>query len=125
MEHPVVSIKTYVSVFVALMVLTALTVFVAFVDFGHGLLNDLVAMTIAVIKALLVLVIFMHLKYSARLLWLIAASSVVWLVIMVGLTLTDYRSRDWIESQAQRGLPWAANPPIEQPAVATPPSSGH
>ena len=125
MEHPVVSIKTYVSVFASLMVLTALTAFVAFVDFGHGLLNDLVAMTIAVIKALLVLVIFMHLKYSARLLWLIAASSVVWLVIMVGLTLTDYRSRDWIESQAQRGLPWAANPAIEQPADATPPSSGH
>lgn len=120
MEHPVVSIKTYVSVFVALMAFTALTVFVAFIDFGHGLLNDLVAMTIAVIKALLVLVIFMHLKYSAKLLWLIAGSSVVWLVIMIGLTLTDYESRSWMESKAQRAIPWATNPPVEQPAMAEP-----
>lgn len=116
MHHPVVSVKTYVLVFLALMGLTALTVFVAFIDFGHGLLNDLVAMTIAVIKATLVLVIFMHLRYSARLLWLIAGSSVVWLIIMVGLTLTDYRSRDWLESQYHRGMPWSANPVIEQPA---------
>jgi cytochrome c oxidase subunit 4 len=67
-------------------------------------------MTIATTKALLVLVIFMHLKYSARLLWLIAGSSVVWLVVMVGLTLADYRSREWIESQMHRAIPWTANP---------------
>ncbi len=125
MEHPVVSIKTYVSVFLALMFFTALTVFVAFIDFGHGILNDVVAMTIAVIKALLVLIIFMHLKYSAKLLWLIAGSSVVWLIIMVGLTLTDYESRSWMESQAQRALPWAANPAVEQPAAVEPPATGH
>jgi len=117
MEHPVVSIKVYISVFAALMVLTFLTVYVAFQDFGHGLLNDLVAMSIAVIKALMVVVIFMHLKYSARLLWLIAGSSVVWLIVMIGLTLTDYRSRDWLESKYQRGTPWLANPPIEQPVA--------
>jgi len=123
MEHPVVPVKTYVSVFAALMVLTALTVYVAFIDFGHGLLNDLVAMTIAVIKAMLVLVIFMHLKYSARILWLIAGSSVVWLMVMIGLTLTDYRSREWIESQLHRAAPWTSGPAIEQPAE--PAASGH
>jgi cytochrome c oxidase subunit 4 len=125
MHHPVVSVKTYLSVFAVLMVLTALTVYVAFIDFGHGLLNDLVAMTIAVIKALFVLVIFMHLKYSARILWLIAGSSVVWLIVMIGLTLTDYRSREWIESQLHRGAPWTSQPPLEQPAAPAPSGGGH
>lgn len=113
MEHPVVPVKTYVTVFLALMALTGLTVYVAFMDFGHGLLNDLVAMTIAVTKALLVLVIFMHLKYSARLLWLVAGSSVIWLFIMFGLTLTDYKSRTWLESQMHRGVEWVAHPDAE------------
>ncbi len=125
MEHPVVPVKTYVMVFAALMALTALTVFVAFIDFGHGLLNDSVAMTIAVIKALLVLVIFMHLKYSAKIIWLIAGCSVVWLLIMIGLTLTDYHSRDWKESQIQRAIPWQANPQAEQPVKAAPAEAGH
>ncbi len=118
MDHPVVPVKTYVTVFLGLMALTALTVLVAFIDFGHGLLNDLVAMSIATVKALLVLVIFMHLKYSARLLWLIAGSSVVWLAVMIGLTLADYRSREWIESQMHRAVPWVA-----QPAIPDPPAS--
>lgn len=125
MEHPVVSVKTYVSIFLALMALTGLTVYVAFLDFGHGLLNDLVAMTIAVTKALLVLVIFMHLKYSARLLWLIAGSSVIWMIVMIGLTLTDYKSRHWLESQMHRGIEWIAHPDAEseKPAIETP--AGH
>ncbi len=123
MDHPVVPVKTYLTIFGALMVLTALTVWVAFIDFGHGLLNDTVAMSIAVLKALLVLVIFMHLKYSAKILWLIAGSSVIWMIIMIGLTLTDYRSREWIESQAHRAIPWASNPPIEQAAPAA--DDGH
>lgn len=114
MKHHIVSVKTYLAVFLLLMALTALTVYVAFIDFGHGLLNDLVAMTIAIIKAMFVVVIFMHLKYSAKLLWLIAGSSIVWLIVMIGLTLADYRSREWIESQYHRAIPWEANPPIEQ-----------
>jgi cytochrome c oxidase subunit 4 len=124
MEHPVVSVKTYVSIFLALMILTALTVYVAFMDFGHGLLNDLVAMTIAVTKAMFVLVIFMHLKYSARLLWLIAGSSVVWMIVMIGLTLADYKSRDWIESKMQRGIEWVAHPEPEGAEPADKPA-GH
>jgi len=110
MSHHVVSVKTYIGIFVALMVLTGLTVIVAFLDFGHGLLNDLVALTIAVTKAFLVVAIFMHLKYSARILWLAVFSSVVWMIIMIGLTLADYKSRTWVESQMQRGVPWEAHP---------------
>ena len=53
MDHPIVPVKTYLAVFFSLMVLTFLTVYVAFLDFGHGLLNDLVAMSIATAKALL------------------------------------------------------------------------
>lgn len=113
MEHHVVSIKAYLAVFFALMVLTALTVWVAFMDFGHGLLNDLVAMSIATAKALLVLVIFMHLKYSARFLWLIAGSSVIWMIVMIGLTLADYRSREWIESKLHRGEKWSVTAPVQ------------
>jgi cytochrome c oxidase subunit IV len=120
MEHHVVSVKTYLTIFFALMGLTALTVVVAFMDFGHGLLNDLVAMSIATTKALLVLVIFMHLKYSARLLWLIAGSSVVWMVVMIGLTLADYRSREWIESKLHRGESWS----VTAPAVQAPDAPG-
>lgn len=110
MSHHVVSVKTYIGIFLALMVLTALTVYVAFLDFGHGLLNDLVAMTIAVTKAFLVVAIFMHLKYSARILWLAVFSSIVWMVVMIGLTLADYKSRVWVQSQMQRGVPWEAHP---------------
>lgn len=125
MDHHVVSVKTYIAIFLALMVLTALTVYVAFLDFGHGLLNDLVAMTIAVAKALLVLVIFMHLKYSARILWLIAGSSVIWMIIMIGLTLADYKSRAWLESQMQRGIEWVAHPAPEGEKPMEAPKSSH
>lgn len=122
MEHPVVPVSTYLKVFGALMALTALTVAVAFVDWGF--LNDVVAMTIAVAKALLVVAIFMHLKYSARLLWLIAGSSVVWFIVMVGLTLSDYRSRDWMLDTGMRPQPWesvpaeAMTPPAEPAGAA-------
>jgi cytochrome c oxidase subunit 4 len=108
MEHPVIPVSLYLKVFAALMVLTALTVVVAFIDWGF--LNDVVAMTIAVTKALLVVAIFMHLKYSAKLLWLIAGSSVVWFIVMVGLTLSDYRTRDWLTQEGQRPEPWQSVP---------------
>lgn len=124
MSHHVVSVKTYVSVFLALMVLTALTVYVAFLDFGHGLLNDLVALTIAVTKAFLVVAIFMHLKYSARILWLAVFSSIVWMIVMIGLTLADYKSRVWVESQMQRGIPWQAHPEA-LPSVEEQPAAHH
>lgn len=107
MSHHVVSIKAYVAVFLALMVLTALTVYVANINFGF--LNDVVAMSIAVVKMMLVIMIFMHLKYSARLLWLVAGSGFLWLLIMFALTLSDYRSREWIESQVTRPDMWVAS----------------
>ena len=61
-----------------------------------GALNTPVALTIAVLKALLVILFFMHVKDSPRLTWLVVASGFVWLGIMIALTLSDYLSRGWL-----------------------------
>ena len=90
-----ISIKGYLAVFVALLVLTALTTGVAFIDLG-GIGNVAVALTIAVIKAVLVALYFMHLHYSSRLTMVFAAAGIFWLGIMIVLTLSDYLSRDWV-----------------------------
>jgi cytochrome c oxidase subunit 4 len=81
-------------VFVSLLVLTATTVAVAFVDMGP--LNNLVAMGIAGLKASLVILFFMHVRYSTKLTSLVIASGLFALLIMVGLTLVDYATRGWL-----------------------------
>jgi cytochrome c oxidase subunit 4 len=98
MSEHIVPRKTYFTVFGALLVFTALTVFAANQDFGR--MNDVVAMTIAVTKMMLVLLFFMHVRYSSRLIWVIVASMFFWLLILLLLTLTDYTSRDWFSSGA-------------------------
>ena len=77
------------------MVLTALTVFVAQFDLEKywGPLNIIVAMTIAVIKATAVVMIFMHVRWSSKLTQLIIVSGIFWLVILLVLTYTDYSVR--------------------------------
>lgn len=89
-EH-VSSPRLYVLIFAALMVLTAATVWVAYFDFG--VLNDVVALSIAMAKALLVVLFFMHVKYSTRMTALTAIAGLVWLGILIGLTLNDYLTR--------------------------------
>jgi cytochrome c oxidase subunit 4 len=89
------STKTYLGVFAALLVLTALTTGVAFVDLGR-IGNISVALTIAVVKAVLVMLYFMHLRYSSRLTILFAGAGGYWLGIMLALTLSDYISRGWV-----------------------------
>ncbi|HEV8577920.1 MAG TPA: cytochrome C oxidase subunit IV family protein [Thermoanaerobaculia bacterium] len=89
-EH-VTSRKIYFLVFGALMVLTIVTWLVAQVDLGWA--NDVVALTIAVIKALLVLLFFMHVRYSTRMTILTATAGFFWLVILIGITLSDYLTR--------------------------------
>jgi cytochrome c oxidase subunit 4 len=93
MSEHIVPRKVYFVVFGALMVGTAITVLAAQVDFGA--MNDVVAMTIAVTKMTLVLLYFMHVRYSSRLIWVIVAASFFWLVVMIALTLGDYSSRTW------------------------------
>jgi cytochrome c oxidase subunit 4 len=85
----------YYAVFGALIVGTALTVGAAFVDLGA--LNNVVMLLIASVKALLVILFFMHVRWSTRLTWVVAASGFVWLIILFGLTMTDYLTRGWVE----------------------------
>src|SRR5262245_10988944 len=91
MSDHVVPTRIYYIIFLALMVCTAITVGVAFVDLGR--LNAVVAMTIAVLKATLVVLFFMHLKYGTRLTWVVVVAGLFWLGIMLALTLGDYASR--------------------------------
>ena len=93
MSEHIVSKKVYFVIFGALMVLTALTVWVANINLGSEKLNTVVALAIAVTKAMLVVLYFMHVRYSSRLTWVVVAGGFLWLMIMVGLTMSDYLSR--------------------------------
>jgi cytochrome c oxidase subunit IV len=93
MSNHVVPPRTYYLIFLTLMVCTAITVAVAFVDLGP--LNAIVAMTIAVLKATLVVLFFMHVKYSTRLTWAVVLGSVFWLGILIVMTAGDYLTRAW------------------------------
>ena len=85
--------STYYAIFGALMVLTGVTVGVAFIHLGR--LNFPVALAIAVTKATLVILFFMHVKYSPRLTWAVVIGSVFWLGILLVLTMGDYLTRGW------------------------------
>ena len=91
--------STYYAVFGALMVLTAITVGVAFIHLGT--LNFPVALGIAIFKATLVILFFMHVKYSSRLTKMIVGMAFFFLAILLLLTLTDYGSRGWYASDSR------------------------
>jgi cytochrome c oxidase subunit 4 len=96
MSEHIVSKKLYFVIFGALMVLTLLTVWVANIDLGSEKLNTVVALAIAVTKAVLVVLYFMHVRYSSRLTWIVVAGGFLWLAIMVGLTMSDYLTRGFL-----------------------------
>lgn len=91
MSHHVVPIRVYVSVFIALMVLLALTIGVALLDLGP--LSVPIALTIAAVKAFLILLYFMHVRYSSHIAWIYAGAGFFWLLILIVLTMSDYLSR--------------------------------
>jgi cytochrome c oxidase subunit IV len=93
MSHHVVSWKVYLGVFLALVALTVITVWVAGHDFGD--FNLVVALGVAITKATLVVLYFMHARYSERLTHVVIVSSLVFFAILVFLLLTDYLSRPW------------------------------
>ena len=93
MSEHIVPTRVYYTIFAILMVCTAITVGVAFVDLGP--LNTIAALGIAVFKAVLVVLFFMHVKYSTRLTWAVVVGSVFWLGIMLALTMGDYLTRGW------------------------------
>ena len=81
----------YYRIFAALLMLTLLTVGVAYLDLG--VLNTVIALTIATGKALLVVLFFMHVRYSSRLTWVVVSASVFWLLLLLVFTLSDYLTR--------------------------------
>lgn len=95
MSEHIVHPRVYITIFLALMLGTGLTVLAAFRDFP-GPLNAVVAMTIAVVKATLVILYFMHVRYSSRLIWLIISAALFWLAILFALTISDYWTRSWL-----------------------------
>lgn len=94
-EH-IVSVKVYLMIFLSLMLGTALTIWAGLQDFP-GPMNVVIALTIAVIKATLVVLYFMHVRYSSRLIWVIFASALFWMGILFALTFSDYWTRHWFQ----------------------------
>ncbi len=93
MSEHIVPVKTYVMVFLALMIGTAITTAAAFVDLGP--FNGIVALVIAMTKAVLVILFFMHIKYSSKMTRVTVISAGAFLLILLALTMTDYISRPW------------------------------
>ena len=92
MSEHVVALKTNVAVWVVLLALTGITTGIAFVDLGP--LNTIVALVIATCKALLVVLIFMHVKYASdKLVKVVVISAVFFLLLLLGLSLADYSTR--------------------------------
>lgn len=94
MAERTVPTSTYNAVFAALIVLTVLTVGASFLELGNW--HTAVGLVFAVAKASLVALFFMHLLYSTRLTWVVAAAGLYWLGILLVLTLSDYLTRGWL-----------------------------
>jgi cytochrome c oxidase subunit 4 len=103
-EH-VDPLKSYIAVFVALLLLLVLTVGVYQVDMG--VMNTVIALLIASCKGLLVMLVFMHLRHGTKLTWVIAGVGFVFLSIMITFTFADYLSRNAIPEQVKEPGPMA------------------
>jgi cytochrome c oxidase subunit 4 len=101
MAGHVVSVRVYLGVFLALLSLTGLTTWVSYFDLGP--MNTVVALAIAAAKMLLVILYFMHVKYSSDLTRLVILAGFFWFAILVALTLSDELTRNWTPSAA----PWS------------------
>ena len=87
----VVPLRVYLTVFATLLLLTGVTTAVAFVDLGR--LNTIIMLTIAVTKATLVVLYFMHVRYSDHLTWLVVGGAFAWLALLIGGTMSDVVTR--------------------------------
>lgn len=92
-EHHIVTPLQYAYVYVALLVFTGLTVGAAYIDMGWA--NPVLALGIATIKAVLVLLFFMHVVYQSRLIKMTVATGFFIFLVLVTMTMTDYISRSW------------------------------
>ena len=94
MSEHITSVKSYLTVYVILMALLLLTVGAAFVDLGP--FNFPTSMAIAVVKAVFIILIFMHVKHNEPLVKVFAVAAFLWLAILIALSLADYFSRGWL-----------------------------
>ncbi|HEX3438617.1 MAG TPA: cytochrome C oxidase subunit IV family protein [Pseudacidobacterium sp.] len=92
-EHHIVSPKVYLVIFGALLMFTGLTVAASYLELG--IFNPIVAIAIACTKAVLVILFFMHVKYSSRLTKLTVAAGFFTFLVLITMSLTDYISRAW------------------------------
>jgi cytochrome c oxidase subunit 4 len=93
MSAHILAKRVYYTIFAILMFCTYLTVQIAFFDLGP--LNTIAALGIACFKATIVMLFFMHVKYSTRLTWAVVLGSIFWFGILIVLTMSDYLTRVW------------------------------
>ncbi len=91
MTGKIVPRTIYYRVGLALLALLLLTVAIAFINLGQ--FNIVVALTIAIVKAVLVVLYFMHVRYSSRIMWVFASAGFFWLLILFVLTMSDFLTR--------------------------------
>jgi len=94
MSEHIIEKKIYYTVFGSLMALLGATVAIAYIHLGK--LNMVAAVSIAVIKAVLIILYFMHVRYSSRLLWIFVCAGFFWLGIMFALSFSDFLTRGWL-----------------------------
>lgn len=94
-QHHIVPLRVYLVIFGLLLLGTGTTVGAAYLDLGP--LNAVVALTIAVAKAVLVVLYFMHIRYSTGLTRLVVAAGFFWLLILLALLFSDYWTRGWMD----------------------------
>jgi cytochrome c oxidase subunit IV len=102
MSAHVAPLRIYALVFGALLALTGLTAWIAYFDLGP--FNTVVAITIAVLKALLVALYFMHVRWSSHVTRLFVVAGIFWFLILVLLTLSDYDTRSWMPGSGPGGF---------------------
>jgi len=120
-QHEIVPISTYLAVFAVLIGLTAVTVMVATLDLGD--MNVVVALVVATIKAVLVLLFFMHLRHSGRFLWLILGFSFGFMALLIGLTLSDVFTRGYWSPLGPNVEGFSLSAPSQ--AAPNPPAASH
>ena len=109
MSQHIVPQKAYVMVFLGLIGLTILTTGVAYIDLGP--LNTVAALVIAFTKMFLVILFFMHVRYSGGLIRVVLLAGFFWLALLIGLTMSDYRTRSWTPAPDS----WSSTAPPTHP----------
>lgn len=119
MSQHVVPLRTYWIIFGALMGLMVLTVLASYLDLG--LFEIPLALTIATVKAVLIMMYFMHLKYSNKLTWLFAGASTLWLAILIAFTMSDFVGRHVIDAPItpRPGTEYFGGPVVADDETAT------